>query len=121
MVTSGHSRPLRIGSELPEKCGPVLFHRPLLILAGETQVQAPLAVSPGKPARPGAEAVNEPRQRRKRIGVENLALGFPEGFQRHRNILATLSAMCNAASCNKYQVCRTKIAYLTCLTPLLRV
>lgn len=100
-LAQGNERPLAPlldRSELPEKRGPVLFHRPLLILAGKAQVQAALAVSPGKPARPCTEAVNEPRQRGKRIDGENLALGFPETFQRHCNILATLSAVCNAAT-----------------------
>jgi hypothetical protein len=41
--------------------------------------------------------MNEPRHRRKRVGLENLALSFPEGFQRHRNILATYPRSCNAA------------------------
>ena len=49
MVTSGHSRPFLHGSELAEKCGPVLFHCPLLILAGEAQIQAALAVRPENP------------------------------------------------------------------------
>src|SRR6185369_897945 len=91
-LAEGNQRPLAPfpnRSELPEKRGPVLFHRPLPILAGETQVQTALAVSPGKPAWPGAKAMNGPRQRRKRIGVKNLAWNFPEDFQRHRNILAT--------------------------------
>jgi hypothetical protein len=81
--------PLSDRSYLAQKCSPVLFYRPLCILASETQIQAPLAISPGKSARPGAEAMNQPPQVDKGIGVENLALSFPEGFQRHRNILAT--------------------------------
>jgi hypothetical protein len=81
--------PLADRSYLAEKCSPVLFYRPLCILPRETQIQAPLAISPGKSARPGAEAMNQPPQVDKGIGVQNLALNFPEGFQRHRTILAT--------------------------------
>jgi hypothetical protein len=81
--------PLADRSYLAEKCSPVLFYRPLCILASETQIQAPLAISPGKSARPSAEAMNQPPQVDKGIGVENLALNSPEGFQRHHNILAT--------------------------------
>ena len=84
-------------SYLAQKCSPVLFYRPLCIFGSETEIQAPLAISLGKSARPGAEAMNQPPQVDKGFGVENLALSFPEGFQRHRNILATYPRSCNAA------------------------
>jgi hypothetical protein len=85
------------GSYLLEERGPILFHRALRILPGETEIQASPAITLGESTRSSAETMNEPRHRRKRVGLENLALACPEGFQRHRNILATYPRSCNAA------------------------
>ena len=64
-LAQGNQRPLAPlpdGSQLPEKSGPVLFHCPLRILTGESEIQAPPAIGPGKPARPSAEAMDQARE-----------------------------------------------------------
>ncbi len=87
-MINGHARPFLDGPELAEKGGAILFHGTPRILPGEAEIQASPAINPGKSTRPGAEAMNEPGNGRKRINAQNLAFDFPGKFQGHRNILA---------------------------------
>ena len=51
-LAHGDQRPLAAlpdGSQLPEKCGPILFHRPPRILPGKSEIQALPAIGPGNP------------------------------------------------------------------------
>ena|SRR5579862_6423765 len=89
-----HQRPfasLLEGPNLAKKGSAILLHRPRRILTSEAEIQALSAIRRGNSPGPCAEAMDQPwdRRQRKGIGVENVALGSPEGFQRHRNILAT--------------------------------
>ena len=85
------------GAKLRKKCGPILFHRPLRILASEAEIQAFSAIDFGKSARSSAEAINEPGRRRERFGPNDLVLRFPQSFQRHGQHLNNVDDICNAS------------------------
>lgn len=76
-------------SQLPQKFFPILLDCGASILLGESQIQSPLSVNCGESAWPRAEAVNEPGNRLKRIGLQDFVVSFPGSLERHRNILAT--------------------------------
>jgi hypothetical protein len=75
------------GSELVEKCGPVLSDHTARILLGEAEVQALPSVNLGAAAWPRAERVNEPGNRSKRISLQEFGLPFSVSLAWHQTIL----------------------------------
>ena len=75
-------------SQLPQKFLPILLDCGASILLGESQIQRPPAVNCGESAWPRAEAVNEPGNGFKRVGLQDLALNSPGNLEGHPIILA---------------------------------